>query len=295
MFAICPVSTAAIRATPAHASEMISQLIFGEMVQIEERKGKAWLKVRCLWDNTTGWMLATQLMPIVVNDYEFFRKNYAFALDLCQPVLSEKFSFPVPLGARLPGFDGLHFRLNGTQYHYSGQAVYPESLSPSVELLNKIARRYLNAPFLHGGRSPFGIDADGLVQMIFKIMGKVIPRYAHQQVLIGEPVDFVDQAEAGDIAFFENSKGTIAHAAVFLNPCQVIHVYGCVRIDALDHFGIFNETENKYTHRLRIIKRITPLVKNQKEMENQAEKADYLPPELFGDKEGLPEILRLLD
>lgn len=295
MFAICPFSTAAIRAFPNHHSEMVSQLLFGEMVQIEEEKGRSWKKVKCLWDNTSGWVLNTQLQPVVVSDFEYFRKNYAFALDLCQPVISDNFSFPIPLGARLPGFDGLHFQLNGSTFHYSGQAVYPESLLPGADLLNKIARRYLNAPFLYGGRSPFGIDTDGMAQMIFKIMGKPIPRYAHQQVFIGETIDFIDQAEPGDLAFFENSKGNISHTAIFLNAEEVIHVYGSVRIDKIDHFGIFNKPENRYTHRLRIIKRLLPFAKNQKAAEPTLEKSNELPPELFGDKEGFPEILRLLE
>ncbi|MFW2376696.1 MAG: hydrolase Nlp/P60, partial [Cellulophaga baltica] len=36
----------------------------------------------------------------------------------------------------------------------------------------------------------------------------------------------------------------------------IIHVSGTVRIDRIDHTGIFNTDTKTYTHKLRVIKKI---------------------------------------
>jgi cell wall-associated NlpC family hydrolase len=83
-------------------------------------------------------------------------------------------------------------------------------------------------------------------------------RDASQQAEQGRVVDFVDQTQLGDLAFFENDKGKIVHVGIVLEANQIIHAAGQVRIDRLDHQGIFNEERSLYSHKLRIIKRFLP-------------------------------------
>ncbi|MEL6922839.1 MAG: NlpC/P60 family protein, partial [Bacteroidota bacterium] len=91
------------------------------------------------------------------------------------------------------------------------------------------------------------------------------PRVAAGQVEKGEMVDFIEQAEPGDLAFFENNKGRISHVGLILRkPSEnqpgfdIIHAYGKVRIDKIDHYGIFNADTRRYSHKLRVIKRVLP-------------------------------------
>ena len=115
---------------------------------------------------------------------------------------------------------------------------------------------FLNAPYLWGGRSFFGIDCSGFTQIIYKINGIKLPRDAYQQVECGEALDFVEEAKGGDLAFFENENGDIIHVGIMLDDQKIIHAHGKVRIDELDSIGVFNKEQNKHTHKLRIIKRI---------------------------------------
>ncbi len=255
-FAFCQLSVVPLRSSPSDKSEQISQLLFGETVEILEQKGKSWLKVRCLWDNYIGWLQLRQIKALSPAEFELFEKHYAYCLDLFQPMLTGDFSIPIPLGSRLPDFDGMKFVLKTKVYFYSGQAIFPENISPSSERVVKIAKKYLFAPFQWGGRSPFGIDASGLVQMVFKIVGINLLRTAEQQVHQGEIVDFIEQALPGDLAFFENRSGNISHVGILLPENKIIHSFGQVRMDKLDHFGIFNLEVKRYTHRLRVIKRV---------------------------------------
>lgn len=257
-YGICPLSIVPVRASSSGSSEMVSQLLFGELLEILETKGRQWVKIRCHWDNLVGWVSANQVKPVTPSEFATYNEHFAYNLELMQAVMANDFFMPITLGAQLPNFDGIRFELEGVNYTFSGQAIFPSDIAPSAEFLMKIARRYLNAPALAGGRSPFGIDDSGLVQMIFKFIGTRLPREASQQVFLGEPIDFIEETQPVDLAFFEDRMGRIAHVGIILPNLQILHAYGKVRIDTIDHFGIYNQEEGRYTHKLRVVKRILP-------------------------------------
>ncbi|MFK8101441.1 MAG: C40 family peptidase [Saprospiraceae bacterium] len=254
---ICPLSVVPIRSNASDKSEMVSQLLFGEMVELLEKRGN-WSKVRCLWDNYIGWLDTKQIKIIPASDVALYQKKYAYSMELVQPAVGDNFYLPITIGATLPDFDGLKFRLNGSSFTFSGQAISPQEIEPSAELLIKVARRYLYAPYLWGGRSPMGIDCSGFTQVVFKMLGTALPRDAAEQVGAGDLVDFAEESKVGDLAFFENRKAKITHVGIIMPEGKIIHASGQVRIDRFDHFGIYNEDKQKYTHRLRVIKRILP-------------------------------------
>lgn len=258
MYHLCPLSVVPVRASPSQSSDMVSQLLFGELVETIETKGRLWSRVRCQWDNLVGWVATNQLQAVTPSEFGTFNEHFAYNLELTQAVMGPDFFLPITLGAQLPNFDGMRFQLADAVYTFSGQAVFPKDIVPTSDFMLKIARRYLHAPFLGGGRSPFGIDSSGLVQIVFKISGIHLPREAAHQVFSGETIDFIEQAQPGDLAFFEDRMGRIAHVGILLPNLQILHAYGKVRIDNIDHFGIFNNNESRYTHKLRVVKRVLP-------------------------------------
>ena len=281
-FGICPLSIVPIRSSASEKSEMVSQLLFGEMVEVLETKG-SWAKVRCCWDNYIGWMDSKQLKAITPSEYKLYEHNHACSLELVQPAVAEGHYLPITLGANLPNFDGLRFSLNGSSFTFSGQAINPAEVSPTVDLVLKIARRYLYAPYLWGGRSPLGVDCSGFVQVVFKMVGIALPRDASEQVESGTLIDFIEQARPGDLAFFENRKGKISHVGLLLPEGEIIHSSGQVRIDKLDHYGIFNVDKQKYSHKLRVIKRVLPeqAMETSSNDETSLEEVDENQVELF--------------
>jgi len=257
-YGICPLSSIPLRTSAVDSSEMISQLLFGELCEILERKGRMWLKVRCQWDDYVGWVRANQLLSITPSEFDHYQQNFAYSLELLQPILGEDHFIPIAMGARLPNFDGMRLQLAEQHYQFTGQAVFPDHIQPTSDFIQKVARRYLYAPYLPGGRSPMGIDASGFTQIVFLMTGIRLPREAGQQVFQGEDVDFIEQAMPADLAFFENNRGRISHVGIVLPDSQIIHVHGRVRLDRLDHYGIFDNSQQKYTHRLRVIRRLLP-------------------------------------
>jgi len=257
MYAACQVSLAPMRAHPSDKSEMVSQLLFGETVEITESKD-GWRHVVCAWDGFVGWVDAKQLCPLTPSEYDDYREHSSVNLSLVEGLMAADHFIPLTLGAALPRYDGLRCQLGDLIFQFSGPVVTPEQAPRTGEWVAKIARRYLHAPYLWGGRSPFGIDASGFTQIVFKIAGIRLLRDANQQVTQGRPVDFMEQCQLGDLAFFDNGKGNIGHVGIILPDCHVIHASGKVRIDKLDHFGIFNAEQNRYTHQLRVVKRFLP-------------------------------------
>ena len=116
--------------------------------------------------------------------------------------------------------------------------------------------KFINSPYIWGGRVPSGLDCSGFTQLVYKIQGTPIPRDSWQQAEVGKIIDFIDQAEPGDLVFFDNDRGKIAHVGMILSRGLVIHSSGRVRIDTIDHQGIFKPEINGYSHKLRTIRRI---------------------------------------
>jgi cell wall-associated NlpC family hydrolase len=135
--------------------------------------------------------------------------------------------------------------------HHTEASVIPDQHS-----IVSAAMMYLNAPSIKGGKSPFGIDASGLTQMAYKLNGIKLQRTAAEQSTQGEALSFIEEAKAGDLVFFDNKEGIIDHVGILLENNYIIHSYGCVRIDRIDHTGIFNLETNTYTHSVRVIKSI---------------------------------------
>ena len=154
-------------------------------------------------------------------------------------------------------FDGINFRLAEEKMTYSGLAISSAEFEIDENRLIKLGMKYIHSPYLWGGRSPFGIDGSGLIQMIYKLAGVKIPRDTTEQIKLGNNVDFPSDAKSADLAFFDDTKGNICHVGMITEEKRILHAYGKVRVDYFDHHGIYNEDLGKYTHKLRVIKRPT--------------------------------------
>ncbi len=231
---ICTVSVAAIRAEQSHQSEMTSQLLYGETVEILQNKGK-FVKVKMHFDGYEGWIDSQQIVEIS-DDYFNERKTELVANTVQMYNTSQG---PILLSM--------------------GSEVNSEKTDPvflNLETMTATAKQFLNVPYLWSGRSFFGIDCSGFVQLIYKAHGISLPREAQQQSEIGEVLSFVEESKPGDLAFFEDEEGRICHVGMMLADHEIIHASGKVRIDSLDSTGIFNKELNKHTHKLRFLRSI---------------------------------------
>ncbi len=253
---ICHLSVAPIRSGPSHKEEMVNQMLFGETYEIKETS-EDWVFIKTLHDDYHGWVDIKQVHLISENTFQKIQAlSQLHTTELVQLIFNheKKCFIPILMGSVIPYLNGKVFYIDDTQYTYEGDTIGVRK-NVSAEGIIETSKMYLNTPYLWGGRSPFGIDCSGLVQMIFKINGIQLKRDAHDQAQQGETISFISDAKAGDVAFFDNAEGQIVHTGIITGKGTILHASGSVRYDSIDHYGIFNYNENKYTHKLRLIKR----------------------------------------
>lgn len=246
-YGICNLSIVPLRFEAADTSELVSQVLYGETFKILEQR-KSWSRIRLDFDKYEGWVDNKQYLEISKFDY-LTLKNQPLKLstDLVDFIQDEnKNLLTLSLGSCLNGLPLLNHR-------YEGSSV--DKVIPKSELI-KTAFMYLNAPYLWGGKTPFGIDCSGFTQMVYKLNGYKILRDASQQASQGIALSFIEESEPGDLAFFDNNEGAIIHVGIIMADNYIIHAHGKVRIDRLDHSGIYNVDSKLHTHKLRVIKKI---------------------------------------
>ena len=246
-YGICHLPLAPLRANPDDTSEMVSQILFGQTFYILDDSNQKWTLIRNRNDQYQGYIGSKQYQPISYDEFEHLNRHSqtvnTHGVRITQS--DKEINFEIPLGSILPTEESFRFGNKSFQHHYTA--------ADTTLLLT--ARSFLNAPYLWGGKSIFGIDCSGFTQTVFSAHGITLPRDASQQATVGTAVPDLDQAQPYDLAFFHNGKGRIIHVGIILENSQIIHASGCVRIDRIDEKGIFNEEIGQYTHSLAAIRR----------------------------------------
>lgn len=246
-YGICNLSIVPLRFDASDKSELVSQVLYGDIFKILEQR-KSWSKIRLAFDTYEGWIDNKQLFEITEEQYqELHKEKPRLSIDLVEFIEDvDQQLHPILLGSSLNGLSVLNHK-------HDGNVV--EERNPKENLI-KTAFLYLNSPYLWGGKTPFGIDCSGFTQMVYKLNGYKLLRDASQQATQGEALSFIEESEPGDLAFFDNNEGIITHVGIIMSDNYIIHAHGKVRIDRLDHSGIYNVDKKIHTHKLRVIKKV---------------------------------------
>lgn len=256
-YGIGHLSVVPCRAEASDSSEQVTQLLFGETIKVYEKK-RSWYRIKTAHDNYECWMDEKQFLFITQSQFEELQSQQSLvAADFVQLIQHPKSGEMISLllGSNLPYFKNNSIQIDKDEWKFEGITLNTQEKQPKTKIPEN-ALLLLNAPYQWGGRSPFGIDCSGFVQIIYKLNGISLPRDASQQAEVGQALSFIEEAEEGDLAFFDNEEGQITHVGIILENNRIIHASGMVRIDQLDHQGIYNQEIKNYTHRLRLISKI---------------------------------------
>lgn len=254
---ICLLSLVPCRKEASNTSEMVTQLLFGETYSILDSNDE-WLKIQIAYDQYECWINKKQHTKLSEANFKHLQKSESFYTTSLISSIQEnkqKFEFPLTLGAKLPFYSKEKIDFDNHSFTFEG-SVCKGSDKKNAKYLLATAQSLINSPYLWGGKSPFGIDCSGFTQLVFQMNGYQLPRDASQQVEMGSPLNFVEESAPGDLAFFDNEEGKIVHVGIIIDHERIIHASGKVRIDRFDHYGIHNSDTKKYSHTLRVIKRI---------------------------------------
>ncbi|MFH1320741.1 MAG: C40 family peptidase [Bacteroidota bacterium] len=267
-YGICNLSVVPCRKKPSDKSEMLTQILFGEHFEILYNQ-KSWCLVRLAYENYECWIDNKQFQPISKKTFNELNKiSIPCFTELVRFIVNNKDGsiMPIVMGSSLPYLKDNVCNIGGIEYSLHEKAGIGSNKKPK-ELIVENSKKYLNMPYLWGGRSPFGIDCSGLTQNVFKLSGIKLPRDACQQAESGSTINLLEESRECDLAFFvsmtkpgnsrqKNKKEKITHVGIILKDDQIIHASGKVRIDKIDHQGIYNVDRKEYSHRLRLLKRV---------------------------------------
>ena len=252
-------------AEPDVASELVSQLLLGAPVTVEDRRDgptpgrPTWLRGRGPADYV-GWTPADSLVetaelepspagaglkpaPTPPSRISALYANLRHAPSRrCGPVICASFGTILPVADRDDEWVGLALPGGRTGWVEESR-VEQETPRPLPRLLDT-ARLFLGVPYLWGGTSSFGIDCSGYVQAVFGAHGIPLPRDANDQAALGAPIDR-DAIETGDLLYFaampEASRAGITHVALAVDRDNILHALGgrCVVETPVDAGGMF--------------------------------------------------------
>lgn len=225
------VRLTAIRSEPYQGAELETQVLPGEaLVGLEEKSG--FVRVR-LEDGLAGWLEEAAFNAGSFTPTHRFNapRGHAYAEPSVKAQPQARLSWDEP------------FRLLGTKNEFSlvglvgGQEGYvvsrllrDSSGPPLVREPLEAALRMLEAPYLWGGVTAWGLDCSGLVQLAYRLSGQRIPRNSAEQHNFGTTLKR-EEATRGDLVTFPG------HIAFYLGNEQILHANGHhmrVSIDRLD-------------------------------------------------------------
>jgi hypothetical protein len=255
-YGVCRLAIVAVRSKPQHDAPMISQLLFGDHYEVLRKSEEGrWVYIKIHFDDTEGWIDGEQHHSI---SREYFDQinhaNFKITTDLTCSILYKKSPITILAGSIVPISNSELFKIE-EQFAFNGEA---KSIGQKrdVEFIKITSLKYINAPFLQGGKSPFGIDAAGLVQMVFKIAGYALPHSVSGQLTEGKKINSLEESRPGDLAFFSTQDKEVSHVGIILNDNKIIHSFGRVRVDHLMDEGILRADSKIYTHTLKEIRRV---------------------------------------
>ena len=200
-----------LRAGPSYDSGQVSELLFGEIVTVYERKdGWAWLQAKT--DSYVGYARESGLGPPVTADAHVIQllTPLLFAPDVKSPLRDL-----LPLNARIRrGQQEKDFVAVGDGF-LSVRALAP--LADAASDFVAVAERFIGVPYVWGGKTFQGLDCSGLIQTAVQAAGLVCPRDTDmQEQALGDAVAR-DQVKRGDLIFWKGHVGVMRDAQTLLH------------------------------------------------------------------------------
>ncbi len=161
---ICENVFVPLRSGPSHKAEMLSQILFGEKYTILDQSGN-WIKIETIFDKYPGWIDKDHLQHSPAEkDSDGHVLNRSL---LCYKKDNTKLVLEAGCEIHNPDFDNKTFSVGNNTYRT--QSDFSDKFIISSDSFADTAMKFINSPYIWGGRIPSGIDCSGLSQLVYKI------------------------------------------------------------------------------------------------------------------------------
>ncbi|MFH1891659.1 MAG: C40 family peptidase [Candidatus Zixiibacteriota bacterium] len=201
---------------PKSNSERVNQLICNETVTRLSETGD-FVRIRCE-DSYVGWVRADHLHADIISAHSWFVDvPVASLLDGSTGRFVGKLSFGTRISIleRTETFGRINFRGKDAWISLGCVSRKPRS-KQAWRKIKSYLENLIGTPYLWGGRSGFGLDCSGIVQLVFNSCGYSLPRDSSDQRKSGRRVSVMN-LKPGDLIF---SPG---HVSVYYGTGQIIH------------------------------------------------------------------------
>ena len=213
-------SSTPMKKEPDLKSELISECLYGETVQLIKNKGE-WAFSKLLTDSYHGWI---KLKDINVLPKYSHLVIVPRTIVTSLPKVRSSFKFYLPLGSRIKVKREIGF-FSEIVSHDNYPAFLPSSHLINIETKVKdwvsIAESLLHTPYKWGGRDTIGIDCSSLVQLCIQSIKLNLPRDTSEQIdFFLDQSKNIDYITRGSLVYWEG------HVAIGVNEKQIIHSSG---------------------------------------------------------------------
>ena len=246
-----------VRRAPAHASELRSQLLMGEVVDVLSVAGRGrWSRIRNRSDGYRGWVRTWGVVPVSSREAEEWLANAEWRVAVRHLELRSSPGRGAVVG---PLFWNSAVRVIEARREFAlvalpgGTRAWTErrNLRPRSRpagRLREVVLGFHGVPYLWGGRTPLGFDCSGFVQQSLAAVGIEVPRDAHEQFLACRPLRS-RSVRPGDLLFFASRGTRMTHVGIALDQGLYAHSRGTVRLSSLDRSNRLYDKELADTFR----------------------------------------------
>ena len=263
---------------------MVSEFLFGELLDSDE-EFKDWIHIAPpareeepdlftvipsfpagSREKLEGWVLKSSVTEV---DDAYCESYISIQESGSMPVVRDRVaivhncnsygSIVIPVNSMIPEYNAADssFTIGTDRYEFLTPFAHEEtSAVEEAEIRKKIYRtalEFIGAPFRWRGLTPWGTDSEGLVYSILRNNVQNAPFTFQECMKYGTILSFMEEASIGDILLFSDTSGDVSHSGIYLGGDRVIHASGNVKIDRIDHQGIFANDMKRYTHPLGMI------------------------------------------
>ena len=226
---------------PAADAETVSEVGFGETVNVYDARAE-FVRVAAQRDGYLGWMPAAALgaLPKPTHRLTALRGHvYAQPAVEALRLLDLAYGAPLCVSGEKNGWSQVALAEGHGYVHTLQLGPLASRQGPDPEAITRLALRFLEAPYVWGGVSAWGLDCSGLVQSVYGAFGLTLPRDADQQAECGQEI-LPNEVRAADLLFFPG------HVAIALDKDRFVHANAQHMAVSVDSF-----TADAYGRRLR--------------------------------------------